>query len=140
MAKSHKYELINNKSGAIAEAKRYLANAKETIAKSPISSTGKIYEDAKYIREGSGIAYLAALKAIDGWLLGKGEQPDKLPKSIEEYWAVRKKIPYDGKFSDNLVLAYQNLHIGGYYQGLISVSTIKEGLKAVRDIIELLEN
>lgn len=132
-------EIITSKTETIAEAKRYLANAKETIRKSPISPSGKTYEDSKYIREGSGIGYLAALKAIDGWLLGKGTDPDKLPKSIEEYWAVRKKIPHNGKFSENLTLAYQNLHRGGYYEGWIDVQFIKNGLEAVKEIIEMLE-
>lgn len=132
-------EKILSKEQAISEAKRYLSNAKETIAKSPISITGKLYEDPKYIREGAGIAYLAALKAIDGWLIGKGISNDKLPKSIEEYWAVRKQIPYNGKFTDDFTLAYQNLHIGAYYQGILDIQFIKNGLKAVKEIIEILE-
>ena len=46
-----KYENIATKEQAIAEAKRYLSNAKETIAKSPIDPYGKIYEDSKYVRK-----------------------------------------------------------------------------------------
>ena len=83
-------ELIQSKKELIKEAKRYLANGKETIAKSPIE--GKLYADEKYVREGAGIAYLAALKAIDGYLVGKGISKDKLPKSIEEYWTMKKNI------------------------------------------------
>ncbi|MBI3189980.1 MAG: DUF5618 family protein [Ignavibacteriales bacterium] len=133
------FEKAIKKEDAIAQAKRYLANAKETIAKSQIDRYGKIYTDSKYVREGAGIAYLAALKAFDGWLLGKGISPDKLPKSIEEYWQVEKKIPYNGKLSSDFTLVYQNLHIGAYYQGLVSVNTVKEGLRAVKEIITMLE-
>ncbi len=132
-------EIISTKEQAIADAKRYLANARETIAKSPISKTGKLYTDAKYVREGAGIAYLAALKAIDGWLIGKGVSSDKLPKSIEEYWQARRKIPYDGLFTDYFTLVYQNLHIAAYYQGQVSITVVKEGLSAVREIISMLE-
>src|SRR3989304_1404747 len=114
MAKK-KQEKIFTKDKAFAESKRYLANAKETIAKSPIDPYGKIYEDSKYVREGSAMAYLAALKAIDGWLIGKGTPIEKLPDSIDDYWAVRKKIPHNGKFTADLTLAYQNLHLGAYY-------------------------
>ena len=116
-----------------------MSNAKETISKSTISTTGKLYTDAKYIREGAGIAYLAALMAIDGWLLGKGISNDKLPKSIEEYWQAKRKIPYNGKFTDNLAIAYQNLHIGAYYQSVVDVTLIKNGLSAVKAIITMLE-
>ncbi len=133
-----KTELVQTKKEFIKEAKRYLANGKETIAKSPIE--GKLYEDEKYVREGAGIAYLAALKAIDGYLVGKGVPKDKLPKSIEEYWAMKKKhIPHNGKFTQNLTLAYQNLHIAAYYQGLRSIGIVKDGLQAVKEIITMLE-
>jgi precorrin-6B methylase 2 len=138
--KSTKTEIIVSKSNGIAEAKRYLANAKETIAKSPFSETGRTYLDAKYVREGCGIGYLAALKAIDAYLIGKGVPNEALPKSIEEYWKARKKIPQNGKFTESLTLAYQNLHIGGYYQGIIDVQFIKNGLKAVQEIISMMEH
>lgn len=131
-------ELIEGKKELIKEAKRYLANGKETIAKSPIE--GKLYIDEKYVREGAGIAYLAALKAIDGYLVGKGISKDKLPKSIEEYWAMKKKyIPHNGKFSQSLTIAYKTLHIAAYYQGLNTISNVKEGMQAVKEIITMLE-
>ena len=131
-------ELIQSKKELIKEAKRYLANGKETIAKSPIE--GKLYVDEKYVREGAGIAYLAALKAIDGYLVGKGISKDKLPKSIEEYWAMKKKyIPHNGKFSQSLTIAYKTLHIAAYYQGLNTISNVKEGMQAVKEIITMLE-
>ena len=130
--------VAKTKTQLIQEAKRYLANAKETIGKSPID--GKLYTDDKYVREGAGIAYLAALKAIDAYLVGRGVANDKLPKSIEEYWAAKKKyIPMNGKFTQYFTLAYQNLHISAYYQGVQSVALLKEGLQAVREIISMLE-
>ncbi|MFK0731912.1 MAG: DUF5618 family protein, partial [Gloeotrichia echinulata HAB0833] len=76
-------ELIQSKATMLTEARRFLANGKETIAKAGISETGKIYCDEKYVREGAGIAYLAALKAIDGYLTGRGVEKEDLPKSIE---------------------------------------------------------
>ena len=131
-------ELIQNKKDLIKEAKRYLANGKETIAKSPIE--GKLYADEKCVREGAGIAYLAALKAIDAYLVGKGISRDKLPKSIEEYWAMKKKhIPHNGKLSQNLTIAYKTLHIAAYYQGLNTYSNVKEGIHEVNEIISILE-
>ncbi len=134
-----KTELVQTKKEFIKEAKRYLANGKETIAKSPID--GKLYEDEKYVREGAGIAYLAALKAMDGYLVGKGVPVANLPKSIEEYWAMKKKhIPHNGRFTQNLTIAYKTLHIAAYYQGLNTVSNLKEGLQAVKEIISMLED
>jgi Domain of unknown function (DUF5618) len=130
--------LAKTKPHLIQKAKRYLANAKETIAKSPID--GKLYADDKFVREGAGIAYLAALKAIDAYLVGRGIANDDLPKSIEQYWAAKNKyIPMNGKFTQYFTLAYQNLHISAYYQGVQSVGVVKEGLQAVKEIISMLE-
>jgi len=138
MAKKYSDKILT-KEQAFAEAKHYLANAKSTIAKSPIDEYGKLYLDSKYVRAGAGIAYLAALKAIEGWLIGNGVPHDKLPKSIDEYWSVRKKIPHNGKFTTDFTLVYQNLHIGAYYKNQTSVIIVKEGLSAVREIIRILE-
>src|SRR5438477_6243735 len=103
-------------SNYIAEAKRYLENAKHNLARIPIEY-GR-YADAKYVSEAAGIAYLAALKAIDGYLINKMNFPEeKLPGSIQEYRAIiHRKIPLNGKLSSALSNAYENLHIFAYYR------------------------
>ncbi len=134
----HNTELVESKQRLMKEARRYLANGKETVSKSPID--GKLYVDEKYVREGAGIAYLAALKAMDAYLVGRGVAMEALPKSIEEYWTAKKKhIPHNGKFSQSLTIAYKTLHIAAYYQGLNTVSNLKEGFQAVREIITMLD-
>jgi hypothetical protein len=60
-------ELVETEQTMFAEGRRYLANGKETIQKAGI------------------IAYRAALKAMDGYLLKRGVEQERLPKSIEEY-------------------------------------------------------
>jgi hypothetical protein len=123
---------------AFAEAHRFLKNAKETISKSPIEHNR--YQDTKYVREASGIAYLSALRAFDAYLLKKGIHYDHLPKSYEAYWAAKEKhIPLNGKLSDAFGLVYENLHLFGYYQGASSVDLIKVGFERCKMIIEMLE-
>ncbi|CUT05154.1 DUF5618 family protein [Candidatus Chrysopegis kryptomonas] len=126
------------KEEAIAEAKRFLKNAKEILSRADVKY-GKIYEDTKIVREAAGIAYLAALKAIDGYLLGKGTEPEKLPISINEYFKAVSKIPRNGKLLANLRVVYENLHIFAYYRGGVSVDMIKAGIKSVEEIIKMLE-
>lgn len=134
----HSAALFQSPDELMREAKRYLANGKETISKSPIE--GKLYADEKYVRKDAGIAYLAALKAMDAYLVRRGIPHENLPKSIEEYWVMKKKfIPHNGKFTENLTLAYQNLHIYAYYHGARSVNVVKEGVQAVKQIISMLE-
>jgi len=126
------------KDEAIKEAKRFLKNAKEILSKTEIEYN-RIYKDPKATREAAGIVYLAALLAIDGFLISKGTSPDKLPTSIQGYMDAVKKIPRNGKLMANLITAYQNLHILAYYRGGVNVDMIKAGLKSVEEIINILE-
>jgi hypothetical protein len=126
------------KEEAISEAKRFLKNAKEILSKTEIEY-GKIYKDPKATREAAGIAYLAALLAIDGYLISKGIPKDKLPTSIDGYMDAIRKIPRNGKLMANLITAYQNLHVFAYYRGGVNVDMIKAGLKSVEEIINILE-
>ena len=127
------------KEEAITEAYRYLENAKETLAKSSIKY-GIRYADSKYVREAAGIAYLAPLKAIDGYLIGKGIHPDKLPTSIEEYFEATKKIPQNGKLKARLHTVYENLHILAYYRGGVSVEMVKDGMTRAKEIVEMMKS
>ncbi len=121
-----------------SEAYRYLQNARETLHKSDIDY-GTVYHDSKYVREAAGIAYLAALKAIDSYLLRKGVKVDDLPDSIEEYrLLINKKIPLNGKLMAALKVAYENLHLLAYYRGGTSVGMIKAGFDNCRKIIDML--
>jgi hypothetical protein len=126
------------KEEAISEAKRFLKNAKEILSKTEIEY-GKIYKDPKATREAAVIAYLAALLAIDGYLISKGTSKDKLPTSIDGYMDAVRKIPKNGKFIANLITAYQNLHVFAYYRSGVNVDMIKAGIKSVEEIINILE-
>jgi hypothetical protein len=137
MNKKKPQTIPRTKGEAIAEAKRYLKNAKEILSKVKIEYDR--YTDPKLVSEAAGVAYLAALKAIDGYLLGKGISPEKLPASIEEYFSVISKIPKNGKLKAHLSTAYENLHIFAYYRGGVSVDMIKAGIKSVEEIIKMLE-
>ena len=136
--KNNSREIILSKEQGIAEAKRYLQNAKQTLRKVPIRYG--LYTDAKYVREASGTAYLAALKAIDSYLIGQGWMNDELPKSIEGYWKAKEKIPHNGKFTAHLTRAYQLLHRNGYYEGTTDSGMIKSGISSVEEIIKMLGN
>ena len=121
----------------LSESYRYLANAKETIVKSPIEYG--IYTDSKYVREAAGIAYLAALKALDVFFISKGMKKAELPQSIEEYQTfIKKKIPLNGKLNSALTIVYQNLHIFAYYRGGIGMEMVKEGFDNARKVIEMI--
>jgi len=121
---------------AYSEAEEFYRNAKENLSKSPIRYGA--FQKPKYVKEASAMAYLAALRAIDGHLLGRGISAQSLPTSIIEYQKVLANAPYNGKLSVALEIAYENLHIFGYYRGGVSVQMIKDGFSRVRLIIDTL--
>jgi hypothetical protein len=128
-----------SKQDALAEANRYIENAKDILRTVPIENNR--YQDDKYVRTAAGIAYLAPLKAIDGYYLGKKRNDDKMPESIEHYrQIVRKHHPKFRRILDLLDTAYENLHIFAYYRGGTGVEMVKEGLNAAKQLISEMED
>ncbi|MBI3990035.1 MAG: DUF5618 family protein [candidate division NC10 bacterium] len=118
---------------------RYLRNAKELIKTIPIEDN--TYTDVKPVREAMGAAYLAALEAINSYLLARGLTKKELPKSVEAYRAALQKHAaiHNGKLMREFEKLYDLLHIAGYYRGLLyDVRVVKEALKAAEDFIEKL--
>jgi len=119
------------------EAQRYLRNAKEILKKAPIEDNR--YANVKYVQEACGTAYLAVLKAIDEYLLNKGLIKKELPKSTDAYREALKKYlrVHDGKLIREFEDLYDQLHIAGYYRGLLhDVNTVKDTLKLAGRFIE----
>ena len=84
MKKKYKLTSIDTKEQAIKEAYRYLQNAKDTLAKIPIEDG--IYMDSKYVREASGIAYLAPLLAEKVFLkVNSQNRPSITGKSFPKF-------------------------------------------------------
>ena len=116
------------------EAMRYMDNAKEYLKQA--KKEGKMYRDRKYVRTACGTAYNGVLIALDCYLMLKGvKKPSKKErKSIEFYQLNLGKL--DRKMLDNLNMAYQILHLYGYYDGIESVNVIKEGFYFANMILE----
>ncbi len=116
---------------------RYLENAKEILKEAPIEDNR--YSDVKYVQEACGTAYLAVLKAIDGYLLNRGLTKQELPKSVDGYRkALQRYLAVrDGKLVREFEALYDQLHIAGYYRGLLhNVDIVKDALKAAKAFIE----
>lgn len=119
------------------EALRYLNNAKEILRKAPIEDN--TYIDVKPVQEACGTAYLAILKAIDEYLLGRGVSNKDLPQSIDGYREMLRKhlSVHNGKLAREFEKLYKALHIAGYYRGLLEdVNMIKDAFKAAKVFIE----
>lgn len=121
------------------EAIRYLHNAREILKKAP--REGHVYTDTKPVREACGTAYLAILEAINEYLLIRGLAKKELPKSVESYQkALRKYIGvHNGKLFREFDMLYDELHIAGYYRGLLhDVELVKRTLTLAQQFIQKL--
>lgn len=125
---------------AKSEAIRYLENAKEILRKSQIEDNR--YADIKYVKSACGVAYLGILKAVDDYLLKKGITRKELPKKIEEYEkALQKHLSiHNGKLTKEFSTLYDELHIAGYYRGLLyHVDAVKSIFKAAKTFVDKIE-
>ena len=119
------------------ESLRYLQNAKEILARTPIEDND--YIDIKPVREAFSTAYLAILEAINEALLEKGVHKKELPKSVDAYRIALKKYfaAHNGRLARKFEHLYDTLHIAGYYRGLIhDANVVKETLKAAKEFID----
>jgi len=122
------------------EPNRYLENAKEILGKSPIEDNR--YTDEKYVKSAFGVAYLGVLKAIEEALLKRGLSKKELPKKVEEYRkALQKHISvHNGKLIKEFDDLYDELHIAGYYRGLLhKAETVKSVMKGAKEFIQKLK-
>jgi hypothetical protein len=127
---SEQQEQIRQK--AYAEALRYMNNAVETLQKA--GKEDRYYKDGKYVSTACGTAYKGVLLALDTFLMLKGvEMPKKNRRSIEFYTYNIARI--DKKLGTYLKVAYDTLHLSGYYDGTLVVATVKEGFDVAYEII-----
>ena len=120
------------KTQVYTEALRYLDNAEENLHKA--KREDKYYNDAKYVKIASGIAYNAVLMALDAIFIIKGIHPKKKQrKSIEWYRDHLRKI--DLKLLNEVNTTYEILHLCGYYDGLTNVQAIDVGMKSAMAVI-----
>ncbi len=124
----------------VSEAKRYIANARETLKKAePIVFDH--YSDEKYVREAAGIGYLAVFKALNGYFLGKvGLLKKELPKNYDAYIHLLNKYTQKNKtFILLLNTIYDDLHVEAYYRGNTQAQAVNSALKRALTAVNYIE-
>ncbi|OGP10094.1 MAG: hypothetical protein A3G39_07950 [Deltaproteobacteria bacterium RIFCSPLOWO2_12_FULL_43_16] len=79
------------------------------------------------------------LKAIDEYLISKGVSEEELPQSVDGYRKMLQKYVsiHNGKLLKSFEALYRELHIAGYYRGLlIDVNVVKEVFKSAKALID----
>ena len=111
---------------------RYIENAREDLKLA--GKDGKFYEDEKYVKSASGIAYSGTLVALDYLFDVKNIPKRRGRKSIDYYKEHLGKI--DKKLLKELNAAYALLHLEGYYEGQTKIGAIEEGFDSAISIID----
>ncbi len=122
----------------LAEARGYYHEARRILATTHVVDH-IIYADPDVTREAAAMAFLAALKAIDGYALAR--RFVRAPIAIEEYQEVVSVMPYPlGRIVQvRLGVVYQNLNMLAYQAGGVEVEMIKSGFRRAREIIDAIE-
>lgn len=115
----------------IEEARRYVANAEETIQKAIYDPETKSYTDSKYVKTAGDILWKGCLIALDAVLhvrKGKGRP------SIEKYKEAAGKR--DRKLLQFVNIGYSTTHITMGYDGTKGKKVCDAGFEYANDIID----
>ena len=115
----------------IAEARRYVTNAEETIKKAKYDPELKSYTDSKYIKAAGDYLWKGCLIALDAVFhvrKGKGRP------SIDKYKAAVAKR--DRKLLDSVNNGYDVTHLFMGYDGVKSKKICDTGFEYANDIID----
>ncbi len=119
------------KKNPIEEARRYVANAKETIAKADLDTKLGVYNDRKYVRMAGNTLWngcLIALEAVFNLKTGKGRP------SIDKYKEAATKR--DKKLLASIEKGYDTMHLSMGYDGTKDPDVCKKGFATAKDIID----
>ncbi len=120
------------------EAKALMQKAKTDLAGITVIEN-RIYEDPDGVALVAQNAYLAALKAVNAYLLHVGADYARLPAEIHEYGHAVDRLNCRHRLIPMLTVAYQNLHLFGYHRKAVSVDLIKAGIRNAEDVLKLME-
>jgi hypothetical protein len=116
---------------SIEEARRYVANAEETIQKANYDPELKSYTDSKYIKAAGDYLWKGCLIALDAVFhvrTGKGRP------SIDKYkMAVAKR---DKKLLNSVNIGYETMHLVMGYDGNRSKKICDTGFEYANEIID----
>ena len=127
-------ELIKEVVDPIAESRRYVDNARQTLKQNgQLNIEGRYYEDAKYVKAAGNYLWLAVLMALDAVFHVKDNKTSNRVDVKDYKNAVAQR---DKKLSVWVNDAYNILHLSMNYDGVQSKSIIDDGFRLAIDIID----
>ena len=126
-------ELIKEVLDPLAESRRYVDNARQTLKQNgQLNIESHRYDDAKYVKAAGNYLWLAVLMALDAVFHVK-KNKDSKRVDVDDYKnAVAQR---DKKLSVWVNDAYNILHLYMNYDGVQSKGTVDDGFRLANDII-----
>lgn len=122
------------KKNPIEEARRYVANAKETIAKADLNTTTGYYQDRKYIQTAGDLLWKGCLIALDAAFGISAKLKKDQRADIDDYKkAVAKR---DRKLSQFVNDGYKAMHLNMGYDGVYNKAACDDGFRIANLIID----
>ena len=127
-------ELIKEVLDPLAESRRYVDNARQTLKQNgQLNIETHRYDDAKYVKAAGNYLWLAVLMALDAVFHVKKNKASKRV-DVDDY---KKAVALrDRKLSDWVNDAYIVLHLSMNYDGVQAKDTVDSGFRLANDIIE----
>ena len=119
------------KNDPIAEAKRYLSNAREILKAKAGNGVPGYYSDKKYVKMACNTAWSGVLVALDTKIPGPPKGTRKSVDLYKQYLASRNR-----KILNDFISAYNYLHLLGGYDGDLNKKTTQTGLELAENIIK----
>ena len=119
-----------------AEARRYVANAKETLSqKARLNNEYQSYEDRKYVRAAGHYLWNAVLIMLEAKYQLKKNKRSRV--DIDDYKAL---LTHDDKKLLSMVNnAYDIMHLFMGYDGVLKKSVCQDGIDLANEIIDRCE-
>lgn len=118
----------------IAEARRYMANAKEILRDKAIKD-GDFYKDSKYVKMAGHTMWTGCLLALDYALKIPTRKDGR--KDINDYKTAATKV--DKKLLTYVVTGYNSMHLSMSYDGNKLVKLVQGSFDTMKYIIDWCE-
>ena len=119
----------------LSEARRYVANAKQTLQDhGQFDPDEKRYDDPKYVKAAGNYLWLAVLLALDAVFHVKKSKKKGARVDVDDYKAAVAQR--DRKLLNCVNDAYNILHLDMTYDGITNKVLCDEGFRLANDIID----
>ena len=134
--KNSKFNFMKKQKDPIAEARRYVENARKTLSENgELDIETKLYQDEKYVRAAGNYLWLGVLMALDAVFKVRKDRRTRV--DINAYLeAVGKR---DRKLLNYVNTGYDVMHLSMTYDGVQAKGVSDEGFRLANTIIDRCE-